>query len=200
LHAEAPNSKKFNPYFVTHWPVDSSTVVVALVVAVVLVVGEVVAVVVVVGVLVGEEVTVVDADVVCELVAELVTVLVCVEVGVDVTEVVGVVTWHSLKVPAIKASVIKFSVKEALSQSLGLMRMDPRAHPMSSTSPAGPRYSFNAALTALAVCAHSPLLEATTTATPSTSRQVKVPLLVGQTDNTSLSTPTCAAQSWLPSM
>jgi hypothetical protein len=113
VQADGPNSKKLKPYFVTHRPVASSTVVVADVVGVVVVVGDVVAVVVVVSVLVTVDVGLV----VCEAVAVVVALLVAVVVGEDVTEVVaevvGVVTSHALNVPSMNASVIKFKVVDA---------------------------------------------------------------------------------------
>ena len=130
-----------------------------------------VAVVVGVVVVVGELVIDVVGVLVADIVAVEVTVLVAEELGVvdgvDVTDVVGdevgVVISHPGNPPTRNSSVIMFSVSTMSQSPVGSMKNLFSPHTKFSVlSPAGPRYSINALLIAVAVAPQlaSPLVSA----------------------------------------
>ena len=172
--------KKFELYLSMHSSVPSNGVVVCDVVC------DEVAVVVVVGVEV--------ADVVRELVAVVVTVEVAVEVGVEVADVVGlvvgVVTSQSWNPPAAYASVISFSVAAAALQSDESTKNLVNEHTRSSSSsPAGPRNSVMAAVSAAAVASHADVVStiaAYSTLLIAAASHDSVPAVVGHASSTAL--------------
>ena len=74
----------------------------------------------------------------------------------------------------------------------------PNAHATVSPAPAGPRYSFSAALMALAVCAHACVSAATVAPATRAVSQLTVPLATpvdaSHLSSTRFSMPTCAGQ------
>lgn len=88
----------------------------------------------------------------------MVTVVVAVVVVVSevVAVLVGVVTWHPWKLPCANASTIALSVATMASLSaVEICNTDPMQLTVTAT-PAGPRYSVNAAPTAVASGSHVP--------------------------------------------
>ena len=132
------------------------------------------------------------------VVAVVVRVVVIDVVGVDVVVLVGVVmgvvTSQSWNDPAINASIIALISATVDSQPAGSYMAPLNPHFSPSSTPAGPRNSRIAALSAPTVFSHSD--PATTIVSPRRGApQASVPLSAGQAPRTRVRVSTCTSQS-----
>ena len=121
--------------------------------------------------------------------------MVAVVVGDDVAVVVGVVTSQLRKPPVAHASVMALSVAAVAAQSELSNKRVPNAQSMvSSADVAGPRNSFSAAFSAVAVSPHPVLTDSISNPATLVLSHKMVPDAAGHAARTSFNTATCASQ------